>query len=204
MRALVYDHKVARCTGAMISKAVQYAMGRDGVNKDTLSTRDLQGMKDADLMIELKKDKYRYSKDLIRMLEDRHLLKLAGIVMKKDIKDLKLVLEMSQHELWKYENDLAERLGAEPFEVIIDKPNINRYFVQEGKMPVYREEKRRGTLMECSELANQINAQHERLWAIRFYTPEKVLAEARSQFKKVTGIELQRPTKSPVKCKIWH
>lgn len=197
MRGIVYDHKVARSIGAMISKAVEYAMGRSEENyTNRLSTDDILKCNDIQLLEKLKN--YTHSKNLIERLESRDILKLAGISFKKELKEHQLLDEFAQMQnetRQEYEDSISSNLNLEPYEIIIDKPNLTRYTVQEAKIPVYRGNKRLDELKNVSKLATPINDQHEMLWGIRLFAPEKYLNDARAMFKKVTNLSLDPPIK---------
>jgi len=191
MRAIVYDHKVARGIGGMIAKAVEYALGRDDVNKDVLDEEEIAQMNDMELLKQLKS--YKFSKEIVEKIERRDMLKLAGIARKEEIKQAKEAFEMTAKQRHEYENQVADKLARPSYEVFVDKPNINRYFIQESSIPVSSGDKIIGKLHDTniSKLAALISSQHESLWAIRLYTPRKVAEKARDEFNKLTGIELK-------------
>lgn len=134
MRAIVYDHKTARSIGGMIAKAVEYALGRDDVNKDRMEEEKIARITDNDLLRHL--EKYNFSKELVEKIEKRDILKLAGMARREDIKEIKEALEMTTEQKHAYEATIAEKLKIKPYEILIDKPNVDRYFVQESTILV--------------------------------------------------------------------
>lgn len=200
LRSIMYDHKITRCVQSMIARAFEYATGRDDINKGkelSITQDELEKWTDEQLLLKL--EKFDYSKELITRIHNRTLLKLAGIALKKFLQkpggSIRIVEEMTTEKRCNVENSIAEKLGVKPYEVIIDKGNIDRYAIQEAKIPIFREEENLGTLGHVSGIANDINAQHEMLWGIRLYTPEKIMGAARETFTKLTGVELQKTAK---------
>ena len=193
MRAIVYDHKAARSIAGMIAKAVEYAVGRDDINDDVLDEEEIAHMRDLELLLRLKN--YKFSKELVEKVEERDTLKLAGIVPREKIERVRKAFEMTPGQRHAYENRIADKLRVKPYEIMIDKPNIDRYFVPESSIPVSRGDKVIGKLrdLHISKLADPISRQHEYLWAIRLYAPRKVKDEARTEFNKITGIQLDKP-----------
>jgi HD superfamily phosphohydrolase len=154
-------------------------------------------MTDNDLLGHLKR--YRFSRELVEKVERRDILKLAGMARKEDVKQIEEALEMTTEQKRAYETSIAERLKIKPYEILIDKPNIDRYFVQESAIPVSRANEIIGNLRDISRLAEPIGRQHEFLWTMRLYAPEKLKEKARREFNKQTGIELQKPSRAPFK-----
>jgi HD superfamily phosphohydrolase len=205
MRAIVYDHKTARSTAGMIAKAVEYAIGRDDINDDVLDEEEIARMRDLELLLRLKD--YKFSKELVEKIEVRNTLKLAGVALRERIERIREAFEMTPEQRHEYENTLADKLGIEPYEILIDKPNIDRYFIPESSIPVSSGDKIVGKLrdLHISKLADPISRQHEYLWAIRLYAPEKLKGKARIKFNKLTGIELGKPGRPPLlKGEFWR
>lgn len=205
MRAIVYDHKTARSIAGMIAKAVEYALGRDDVNEDVLDEEEIAGMRDLELLLRLKN--YKFSKELVERIEKRDALKLAGIARREKIERMREALEMTPKQRHEYENEIANKLGIEPYEILVDKPNIDRYFIPESSIPVSSGDKIVGKLRDIhiSKLADPISRQHEYLWSIRLYAPRKLKDKARAEFNKFTGIELNKPGRPPLlKRDFWR
>lgn len=203
LRSIMYDHKITRLVQAMIAKAFEYATGRDDINKRNKmsdNVEEIAKLTDGELLSEL--EKYKYSEELVKNIRSRSLLKLAGIALKDFLRRHKEQNEkaklMTRDQRWEWENLIVENLkqeGVKPYEIIIDKGRIDRYEIQEAKIPVYYGEEEVGPLGKVSEIAKDINAQHEKLWGIRLYAPEKVLEKARKEFVRVSEIGLEKPLK---------
>ena len=205
MRAIVYDHKTARSIGGMIAKAVEYALGRDDVNENILDEEEIARMIDLELLLQLKN--YKFSKELVEKIEKRDALKLAGIARRERIERMREALEMTPEQRHEYENKIADKLGIEPYEIFVDKPNIDRYFIPESSIPVSGRGRIVGKLRDIhiSKLADPISRQHEYLWSIRLYAPRKLKDKARAEFNKLTGIELNKPGRpSLLKRDFWR
>lgn len=203
LRSIMYDHKITRLIQAMIAKAFEYATGRDDVNKASKMSNNIGKIaKLGDGRLLSKFEKYKYSRELVRQIRTRSLLKLAGIALRDFLQrsggQIGITEEMTRNKRWEWENMIAENLkreGVKPYEIIIDKGKKDRYVIQEAKIPVYHGEEELGSLEDVSGIAKDINAQHVKLWGIRLYAPEKLLEKARKEFTKVSGIELQKPSK---------
>lgn len=198
LRSVMYDHKTTRCVQSMITRALEYACGRDDVNKGReMSLNEIEAWDDAQLLSKL--EEYDYSKELISRIRSRSLYRLAGIALEDFLErpggHIGDAQEMTLERRRTYENAIAGKLGLDPYEIIIDKGNRDRYAVQEAKIPVYRGEEELGPLENVSVIARNMNAQHKHLWGIRLYVSGRCLDEAREEFKRVSKIELQKPHK---------
>lgn len=201
LRAVMYDHKITRLVQAMIARAFEYANGRDDINKGKtmeVDDKEISKWDDARFLEELAK--YTYSRELVEQIRNRSFLKLAGEALTDSFDKpgghKKIADEMTPEKRRDWENRIAQELRVKPYEIIIDKGNMDRYVAQEAKIPVYRGEENLGLLETFSPYARNINSQHLRLWGIRLYSPENKMDEARKEFKKVSGgIELQKPTR---------
>ena len=201
MRAVVYDHKVARSVGGMLIKAVEHALEEDDNNKNPISKKELVSLRDVDLLSRLKQCGEK-SRKIVERIERRDILKLAGQSNKTQLIDDKAfgkAMDMSKQQRLAWENELAHKLHLEPFEVVVDKPRIDRYFIKEGKIPIFSRGRSNKTLLDSSELSTKINDAHESLWAIRLYVPDQHRSTARVLFEKITNIKLYPPLKSPIK-----
>ena len=203
LRSIMYDHKITRLIQAMIAKAFEYATGRDDINKRNKMSDNIEEiakLTDGELLSEL--EKYKYSKELVENIRSRSLFKLAGIALRDFLRGHEATNEkaklMTRDQRWEWENQIVENLkqeGVKPYEIIIDKGRMNRYEIQEARIRVYHGEEDLGPLGEVSGIAKDINLQHEKLWGIRLYAPEKILEKARKEFTRVSGIELEKPLK---------
>lgn len=201
MRAVVYDHKVSRSIGGMLAKAVEYAMEEGDDNKYPISEEELRRLKDVDLFSRLRQCGGT-PKEIVERLERRDILKLAGESDMKqliDDKTLGKAMDMTKEQRLAWENELAKELNLKPFEVIIDKPRIDKYFIKEGEIPVFSRGRSSKTLLDSSDLATQINEAHKSQWAIRLYVPEHYIEKARMLFERKTKIKLYPPIKSPIR-----
>lgn len=195
----MYDHKITRCVQSMITRALEYACGRDDINKGRkMSLDEIGAWGDDELLLKLEPTN-DYSKELVRRIRSHSLFRLAGIALRDSLErpggHIRDAEEMTLERRRDYENAIAKKLGLDPYEVIIDKGNQDRYAVQEAKIPVYSGEEELGPLEKVSSIAKDMNAQHRHLWGIRLYVSGRCLEEAREEFKRISKIELEKPHK---------
>ncbi|NIO36225.1 HD domain-containing protein [Candidatus Bathyarchaeota archaeon] len=201
MRAVVYDHKVSRSVGGMLIKAIECALEADNDNGNPISRKELVSLKDVDLLSRLKQCGEK-SKKIVEKIERRDILKLAGQSNMTQLVDdgaFGRATDMNKQQRLAWETELAHELNLEPFEVIIDKPRIDRYFIKEGEIPIFSRGRSNESLLDRSELATKINDAHRSLWALRLYVPEQQRSRSRMLFEKIAKIKLYPPLKSPIK-----
>lgn len=201
MRAILYDHKVARSIGGMIGRAVECAMEESNDNRSPIEENELISLKEDQFLWRIK-ECGSIPEEISKRLETRNILKLAGVTDMKQLEEEKSVNkinDMTNEKKVIIQNKLANELGLRSFEVFIDKPNIDRYIIKEGKIPVCTSGKSCGTLLETSDLAAHINDAHQSLWKVRLFVPEQHTAIGRKKFEHITGIKLLPPQKSPIK-----
>jgi len=188
MRSTIYDHEIAKSVEGMLAKAVMYAIKENDDNKDPISVEKLASLKDFELLSILKQHG-KTPKEVVERLERRDLLVLAGVSDSKQLIEdgsFKKVVNMNGEQRLAWENELARKLHLKTFEVIIDKPKINEYFLKEGDIPIVSSNRKIGTLCLCSELAKQISENYRSLWAIRLYVPRRYRNTARKLFQEIT------------------
>ena len=203
LRAIMYDHKTTRLVQTMILRAFEYATGRDDINKKkTMSTKEISEWDDHRFLSELRR--YTYSDDLVDMIRTRSLPKLAGIALTNYLKNQGRqgeVERVTPDKRWSWENKIVENLNkngksVEPYEILIDIGQKDRYAIKEAMVPVYSGEERQGELEKVSGIAADISSQYLKLWGLRLYAPEKVKERARKEFSEVTeGIRLEKPSR---------
>lgn len=209
MRAIVYDHSKARAIGGMISKAVEYAMGRGDVNNtDLLSENSIFNMNDSQLMSAL--SNYKYSKQIVANIQLRNTPKLAGFAKRSDVEKeaeaYNAATKMTAEQRQETEDKIARKLGVPPYLVILDIPNTARYVVKEADIPISSGRQIVGKLRDTaiSRLADPIVRQHEFLWAVRLYCPRGKEKQARDEFEKITKIQLAVRKPPLLKTDFWR
>jgi HD superfamily phosphohydrolase len=157
MRAVVYDHKVSRSIGGMLFKAVEYALEED--NENSISKEEIVSLRD-DILLSRLKQCGEKPKEIVERIERRDILKLAGEAYMKKLEEDKTVgkaMNMTREQRLAWENELADRLDLRPFEVFIDKPKFDRYFIKEGRIPILSRSRSSKNLLDFSDMASRTN-----------------------------------------------
>jgi len=192
MKAAVYDHRASRSIGAMLAKAVEYALMEDDDNRNPISAEELASLTDSGLLRRLQ-ECGRVPEEIVGRIRRRQILSLGGITGFKQLQaagSVRDAVEISKEQRLNYENEIARKMSLKTFEVIIDKPPIDSYTMNEGSMPIVFSDGRILPLSRCDALAQQIAEAYVNLWAIRLYVPMGNEATAREAFERVTGITL--------------
>ena len=121
MYSAVYFHRVTRVTEVMLSRAVERS---EGYIPDSF---DLQRRVDAEIW-QVLHEAGDFSRDMIRRLKYRQLLKVCLSRRKQDLSegDVRLLTELASDSKKRMdlEDEIARRAGLQPGYVAIDVPNI--------------------------------------------------------------------------------
>ncbi len=121
MYSAVYFHRVTRVTEVMLSRAVERS---EGYIPDSF---DLQRRVDAEIW-QVLHEAGDFSRDMIRRLKYRQLLKVCLSRRKQDLSegDIRLLTELASDSKKRMdlEDEIARRAGLEPGYVAIDVPNV--------------------------------------------------------------------------------
>jgi HD superfamily phosphohydrolase len=174
MNGTVYRHHVSRIAGAMLERASERLLDTGAVD-----IHEFTRMADHDLLVSLR----THVPDLGRRLERRDLYKRARWDPLERVPAS--VVEMDHGDARRAAEEIADRAGVAPDDVLVDVPPRPRFRETRTRVVVDGAVRR---LEETSELVSGLRATERTQWRLGVYAPEAEVAAVETAAADVLGL----------------